>query len=169
MASGKSTLAKTLATRMEREDCDLDEVIVEKEGKSIREIFDENGEVYFREKEREYLLELTREFKGIVSLGGGALHNQHIVDHLKVSGLLVFVDTSLEVISERVFNNSERPILFDKEGKIKTKETLFTELKTLYLEREDLYKQAQIHIKTQLYNSVNEMADGLIAKISRHV
>lgn len=169
MASGKSTLGKTLASKLEREFCDLDEVIVEGERKSIRDMFEEKGEAYFRETEWEYLLDLSRSFSGIVSLGGGALHNQHVVDHLKVSGLLVFVDTPLEVITERVSNSSERPILFDEEGKIKSKETLFTELKALYLGRENLYKQAQIHIQTQLFTSVDEMADALTAKIYRHV
>lgn len=169
MASGKSTLAKSLAIRIEREFCDLDEVIVEGEGKSIRDIFRENGEAYFREKEWEYLQDLSRNFSGIVSLGGGALHNQHVVDQLKVSGLLVFVDTPMQMITERVFNSSERPILFDEEGKIKSKETLFTELKALYLQRENLYKQAQIHIQTQFFSSVDEMTDALTAKISRHV
>lgn len=169
MASGKSTLGRVLALKGDRNFCDLDEVIVEREGMSIREIFEKKGGPYFRNKEREYLLDLAESFSGIISLGGGALHNQEVVDLLKQSGLLVFVDTPMEVITNRVFNSDERPILFKKDGKIKMKETLFTELKALYLGRENFYKQAHIHIQTQLYPSVEEMAEALIAKISRHV
>lgn len=169
MASGKSTLGKALATKLKREYRDLDEVIIEREGKSIRNIFDEEGEEYFREKEWEYLLDLTRHFKGVVSLGGGALQNQRIVDHLKVNGLLLFVDTPLEQITDRVLDSSERPILFNEDGKIKSRESLFTELKALYSGREKFYKQAQVGLKTALFSSVEEMTEAAIEKITRHV
>lgn len=169
MASGKSTLGKALAKKLEREYRDLDEVIVEREGKSIRDIFDEYGEGYFREKEWEYLLDLTRHFKGVVSLGGGALQNQRIVDHLKVNGLLLFVDTPLEQITDRVLDSNERPILFNKDGKIKSRESLFTELKALYSGREKFYKQAQVSLQTALFSSVEEMTEAAIEKITRHV
>lgn len=169
MASGKSTLGKALAELLGWDFRDLDTVIEDKEGMSINEIFKEEGEDYFREKEWEYLLYLTREFKGIVSLGGGALQNQRIVDHLKVHGLLIFVDTPLEKIVDRVYESDERPILYDENGKIKSKETLFKELKTLYSGRIDLYKQAQITLNTSLFTSVQEMAEAAKGKILRHV
>ena len=169
MASGKSTLGSALAEKLGREFMDLDDVIEKREGKSIRSIFSDEGEAYFRKREWEYLLDLTRNFKGVVSLGGGALQNQRIVDHLKVNGLLLFVDTSLEEITDRVLNSKERPILFNKAGKIKSRESLFTELKALYSGREKFYKQAQISIKTQLYSSVEEMTEASIEKITRHV
>ncbi len=169
MASGKSTLGKALAKELKWDFRDLDSVIEQKESMAITEIFREKGEAYFREKEREYLLSLTMEFKGIVALGGGALQDQRIVDHLKVHGLLVFVDTPMEQIVERVYESEERPILFDESGKIKSKETLFTELKTLYSGRIEFYKQAQITIKTSLFTSVQEMAEAVKDKILRHV
>ncbi|HET8864799.1 MAG TPA: shikimate kinase [Gracilimonas sp.] len=169
MASGKSTLGKALAGELNFEFVDLDQLIEKREEKSIRQIFREKGEAYFREKEWEYLLDLTRNFKGVVALGGGALQNQRIIDHLKVHGLLLFLDTPMEVIVERVYNSEERPILFNESGKIKSKETLFTELKTLYSEREEFYKQAQITIKTPLFTTVQEMAEAAKAKITRHV
>lgn len=169
MASGKSTLGKALAKKLEREFRDLDEILVKSEGQSINEIFSEKGEAYFRKKEWEYLLELTRHFKGVVSLGGGALQKQRIVDHLKVNGLLVYLDTPMGEIVDRVMSSDERPILFDKNGKIKSRETLFTELKTLYSERKSFYNQAQITINTTLYSSVDEITEAAIEKIARHV
>lgn len=169
MASGKSTLGRELAAKLGWPYCDLDNVIEEREQKSIRTIFEEFGEEYFRKKERAYLTELSKTFRGIISLGGGALQNQQVVDHLKLHGLLLYVDTPLEQIVERVRNSTERPILFDKQGKIKNKETLFAELKTLYLGREKFYRQAQISIQTPLFPSVQEMTDAAINKIKRHV
>lgn len=170
MASGKSTFGKALAKELGSDFIDLDKVIEEKAGQSIRQIFRENGESYFRKIEFECLGDLLRGFKGgVVALGGGALLNQEVVDNLKKDGLLVFVDTPMEVILERVHKSKERPILFDDNGKIKSKETLFRELKTLYLKREKLYKQAQVTIKTPLYTSVQEMAEAAIDKITGHV
>jgi shikimate kinase len=169
MASGKSTLGRALAKELDREFIDLDEVIEDREGRSIRQIFQKNGEEYFREKEWEYLLDLTRNFKGVVALGGGALQNQRVIDHLKIHGLLLFLETPVEVVVARVYNSEERPILFDDAGKIKSKETLFKELKALYSEREEFYKQAQITIRTPLFTTAQEMAEAAKDKITRHV
>jgi shikimate kinase len=169
MASGKSTVGKSLADKLEREFRDLDAIIEETEERSIKEIFDGKGEEYFREKEWEYLLALTRHFKGIISLGGGALQNQRIIDHLKVNGILLYLNTPMEEIVDRVLDSDERPILFNEAGKIKSRETLFTELKTLYSGREKFYKQAQITIDTTLYSSVDEITEAAIEKIARHV
>lgn len=169
MASGKSTLGREIANELGWKFLDLDTFIEKREGKSIRDLFEVNGESYFRNKEREYLMELAKNFRGVLALGGGALQEQRVVDYLKLNGLLIFVDTPLEQITERVINNTERPILFDKNGKIKSKEILFAELKTLYLSREKFYKQAQISIKTSLFTSVEEMTQKVIEKIIRHV
>ncbi|MEX0722669.1 MAG: shikimate kinase [Gracilimonas sp.] len=169
MASGKSTLGKALAKKLDREFIDLDKIIEKREGMYIKQIFNKIGEAYFREKEWEYLLDLTRNFKGVVALGGGALQNQRVVDHLKIHGLLIFLDTPMEEVVERVFASEERPILFDEAGKIKSKESLFKELKTLYSGREEFYKQAQITIKTPLFTTVQEMAEAAKDKITRHV
>ncbi|SMO54378.1 shikimate kinase [Gracilimonas mengyeensis] len=169
MASGKSTLGKVLAQKLECPFLDLDDVIEEREGKEIREIFDKEGEPYFRQKEREYLLELAKDFEGVLSLGGGASQDQGIIEKLKAEGILIFLDTPMEQIVERVLNSNERPILFDENGKRKTKEALFAELKALYSDREKFYKQAPLCIDTTAFSSVEEMAEATIDKINRHV
>ncbi|HBQ60002.1 MAG TPA: chorismate mutase, partial [Balneolaceae bacterium] len=102
MASGKSTIGRQMAQELELPFYDLDDVIVEKEGRSINRIFEDDGEAYFREKEWQYLLELTQTTKGVISLGGGALQSQRVVDHLKIYGILVFIDTPFSAIVERV-------------------------------------------------------------------
>jgi shikimate kinase len=169
MASGKSTIGRSIAHKLEFPFIDLDDVIVEKEKRTINEIFDEEGEDYFREKEWKYLLEITQTKKGVISLGGGALQNQRVVDHLKIYGLLVFIDTPLDEIVKRVAANDKRPILWDESGKIKSNETLYEELKTLYLSREKYYKQAQVSVKTSPSETADEIAEKAIQKISRHV
>jgi shikimate kinase len=169
MASGKSTLAEALAVELDMDHQDLDQFIEQKEGRSIQSIFDENGEKYFRKKEREYLIELTHNFNGVVSLGGGALQDQMIVDHLKINGLLICIEAPFDEIIERVKNSSERPILYNNEGKIKSDATLKTELKTLYSSRLNFYEQAQIKINSSKFGSKDEMIKAAIGKIKRHV
>lgn len=169
MATGKSTIGRLIAKDLEKPFLDLDIVIISKEGCSIAEIFKKYGEEYFREKEWEALLELTRNFKGVVALGGGALHNQQVVDYLKVHGLLIYIKNPLDVIVERVSRNTKRPIVLNNEGKIKSKETLFKELKALYLSRDQLYEQAQIKMESSGLESKEGQAQLLIEKIKRYV
>lgn len=169
MGTGKSTLGLELAKSLQFPFIDLDHYIEEKERSSIAEIFTEKGEPYFRALEWKYLLELTKDFKGVVSLGGGALQNQRVIDHLKLHGILVFIETPMDVILERVMRNKKRPIVLDKDGKLKSQETLFTDLKTLYSSREGLYKQAQVKFVTDKNSAKDEQVRKLIEKIKRHV
>lgn len=169
MGTGKSTIGKGLAEKLDRHFIDLDKLIERNEGRTIKSIFENEGESYFRMKEWEYLLDLTKGFKGVIALGGGALHNQQVVDHLKLHGLIVFIDTPMEVIVDRVMRNKKRPIVLDKHGKIKSRETLFTELKSLYSTREALYEQAQVKIRTDGHGKKEAVVSELITKLSRHV
>jgi shikimate kinase len=169
MATGKSSIGKLLAKELERPFIDLDDYIVEKEGMSIAKMFKEHGESFFREKEWTYLLELTQNRRGIISLGGGALHNQQVVDHLKLYGLIVFLKTPLDVIVERVGRNKKRPIVLDNNGEIKSRETLFSELESLYLQRVGLYNQAQVILESTGEEKKEQQAIRLIEKLQRYV
>ena len=169
MATGKSTIGRIISKKLNKPFKDLDRVITEKENSTVKELFELKGERYFREKEWEYLLDLTRNFKGVVALGGGALHNQMIVDHLKIHGLLVYIKTPLDIIVERVSRNTKRPIVLDIDGKIKSRETLFTDLNTLYSKRVDLYEQAQIILDSTGFEKKEEQAQNLIEKLKRYV
>lgn len=169
MATGKSAVGSIISRKLKLPFIDLDDVIEQKETKTIPEIFTEDGESHFRELEWKYLLELTKTFKGIVSLGGGALQNQQIVDHLKLHGLLVYIDTPLDIILERVLGNPKRPITRDSNGEIKNKEKLKIELETLYSTRLKYYKQAQIKVLTSGIESKEVVANLIIQKIKTHV
>ncbi len=169
MASGKSTIGRLLAKKLERPFLDLDAYIVEKEGRDIKQIFEEDGETYFRELEWKAILEVTQNFKGVVSLGGGALHNQQVVDHLKIYGLMIFLKTDLKVTVERVMRNKKRPIVLNDQGELKSRETLFNELESLYLKRIDLYKQAQIIIESTGNETKDYQVKRVVEKLLRYV
>lgn len=169
MGAGKSSIGRLLAKELGLPFHDLDKYLERKEGRTIPDVFDQKGEVYFREKEREYLLELARSFKGVVALGGGSLQDQQIVDYLKLHGLLILIDVPMDIIVNRVMRNKKRPIVVDKKGKIKSRETLLKELNVLYSQRLKYYKQAQITITTDGLRNKQDLIPVLIDKIKQHV
>lgn len=168
MASGKSTLGQIMAKELGRPFIDLDTWIEHNAGKSVKEIFRDEGEKSFREKEKNGLLQLLETFDGVLALGGGALQHQELVDAVKNKGILIFIETALEVICERVASDEGRPILFEKNGEIKPKQVLFDELKTLYLEREKYYRQAHISLVSSDFHQVAEMAKAAITKLKAY-
>lgn len=165
MAVGKSSIGEVLAQRLNLPFTDIDSRIEKTVGKPIRYIFKEEGEAFFRQKEWEQVQEVTRTFRGVVALGGGALHNQQVVDHLKNHGVLVFVKAPMEVIIERVMRNKKRPVVLDTSGKLKSPETLFRELNTLYLKRIGYYNQAQITLEAHGGETKEQLASLLIEKL----
>lgn len=142
MGSGKSTTGRILASELGVPFLDLDEMIVEKSKMAIPDIFEEKGEPFFRKIERSLLIKESQKFSGVMALGGGALQNQHIVDHLKIYGWLVFLDVPQSVISSRISGDSNRPMLNNENENNAVK----SKVESLLEERLPLYRQAEITI-----------------------
>lgn len=169
MGAGKTTVGRKLADKLDCPFLDLDDRIIEKAGKTIPEIFKEFGEGKFRAVERSALLEVAQEFEGVVALGGGSLQNQHLLDHLKLNGLLIFIETPLEVIIDRISQDTNRPLLLDEQGEKKDPDTLEKELEVLYKDRLSLYEQAAIRLKAKADEPADKQVETLIKKIRNHV
>ncbi|MDZ7715584.1 MAG: shikimate kinase [Balneolaceae bacterium] len=169
MGAGKTTIGKVLAEKLEQSFMDLDQFIEHEQGLSIPEIFENEGEDAFRALERSAIRKAIRTFKGIIALGGGSLQDQHILDHIKLNGLLIFIETPFSVIFERIKNNTKRPLLLDDGGSPKSKDVLQAELKALYQQRMPLYEQAVIQIDSSKFDDVDSLSDKLIRKIKNHV
>lgn len=169
MGAGKSTIGSKLAEKMGLTFLDLDDYIAHKAGKSIPDIFDEGGEKAFRKFERKSILEIIRTFEGIVALGGGSLQNQQMVDHIKLNGLLVFIETPISVILERINKDTNRPLLLNEEGTVKKKEILETEFSALYEKRLPLYRQAELTVSDDGEINIETLVDNLMNKIKYHV
>lgn len=169
MGTGKTTIGQELAQKLDRPFLDLDDQIVEEAGKAIPKIFEEGGEGKFRAIERRVLLDVIRNFEGIVALGGGSLQNQHLLDHLKLHGLLIFIQTPFSTILDRISRDSNRPLLLDEQGRPKSRETLEKELRVLYDERLPLYEQAVITLEAAPGENIEEQVEQLMKKIRNHV
>lgn len=169
MGAGKSVIGRRLANELEVSFLDLDKKIESETGQSIPQIFNREGEVGFRAVERRTLMQVIREFEGVISLGGGSLQTQHLVDHIKLNGLLVFIQTPISVILDRILDDENRPLLLDKQGDPKGKGQLKNELTALYEQRLPFYEQAVISIKNDGNKTVKKITEQLLNKIKNHV
>ena len=111
MGAGKSTVADGLEKMLEMERIEMDAMIAKKQGMSIPEIFEEYGEVYFRNLESNMLIELQKKSQAIVSCGGGVVMRPDNAEHMKKHGRVVLLTASPKTIFERVKYSRERPIL----------------------------------------------------------
>lgn len=112
MGSGKSTVGEALAEKIGCEFTDTDSLIIADQGKSISDIFIEDGEPHFRLVEESIVIDALREYSGVLSLGGGAITSELTQRAIKASGaVVVFLDISLAAVSPRVGFDSARPLL----------------------------------------------------------
>ncbi|MGQ3678128.1 shikimate kinase [Tenacibaculum discolor] len=115
MASGKSTIGRILAEKKQISFIDLDEYIEKKERKTVSEIFEQKGEIYFRKQEHIYLKELLeQEGNFVLSLGGGTPCYAGNMDVLLSFNDVksVYLKTSINTIVDRLINEkSKRPLV----------------------------------------------------------
>lgn len=107
--SGKSTVGKKLAHKLGIKFIDTDSVIEKEENKKISEIFETDGEIYFRDLETKKLKELQEADEVVISTGGGAVvrnKNQKLMN-----GLIIFLDTNPMLLKRRLEVSSSRPLL----------------------------------------------------------
>ncbi len=115
MGTGKSSVGKRVAQRLDRLFVDMDEWIEEWEKRSISDIFREEGEAYFRQRERELVQELATREGLVIAAGGGVVLDPDNIQDLSRNGIVVCLTATSEVIIERTARESHRPLL--EEGK----------------------------------------------------
>ncbi len=113
MGVGKSTISQALKQMLgEEARCvEMDQEIVDQQGMSIAQIFEEKGEAYFRQLETNLLLGLEKESGAIVSCGGGVVMREENVASMKKNGIIVLLTATPETIYERVKDSTSRPLL----------------------------------------------------------
>lgn len=144
MGSGKTTVGKTLAERLDRPLVDTDEVVEQEAGKTIPEIFASEGERAFRRHESLAIRTVTALRGQVISVGGGAVLDPGNVTQLRMTGDIVLLEAPAEVLSERLdeTGTSDRPLLAAAE----TGEELTARLGELLAERRSDYERAASYI-----------------------
>lgn len=130
MGAGKTTVGEILAKKLGANFLDTDKVIENMQELSVKSIFQNYGERYFRIEETRVIKELCNKTHSIISLGGGALDFCENVKIIKSSGKLIFLDINFETALARLKNDTTRPILIGKTG---------LELQRLYERRKNIY------------------------------
>lgn len=111
MGVGKSTVSEYLKDTYGMDVVEMDQVIAERVGMSIPDIFEIHGEEYFRNLETGLLKELQSRKNTVISCGGGAALREENVAEMKKNGRVVFLTAAPETVYERVKGSDERPIL----------------------------------------------------------
>ena len=109
--SGKSSVGKEVAAILKLTHIDTDQLIEEKSGKRISDIFLDDGEPAFRRMEREIVLEVLQQDNCVISLGGGSVIDSEVADKLRVEPNVIYLEVSISNAAPRVGFNAERPLL----------------------------------------------------------
>ena len=148
MASGKSTIGPILANTLGWNFFDLDKEVENQEGMKVVEIFDRNGESYFRKVETELLMNLSEKDEAIISLGGGAIASEENFKIIKSSGKIIYLKSSPEMAYKRLRFKRDRPALIFEGEEIPSKEQFLERINKLLDERKKYYEQADFIIDT---------------------
>ena len=155
--SGKSTIGRQLAKRLNLSFTDSDLVLEQRLGCSIREYFERNGEPAFRVIEQEVIDELTLRSDCVISTGGGAVLNQNNRDNLKTRCRTIYLNCAPEEIVRRLRHDQNRPLLQVADP--------FQKLQELYAERDPLYREVAHFVIQTGKPSVSTMVNLILAQL----
>jgi shikimate kinase len=153
MGTGKSSVGRFVATQLRFDFVDTDELIEAHAGKSITEIFSQDGEPRFRQIEEQIVGELAPRQRTVISTGGGLGASAANVASLKEHALVVCLWASPTSIWQRVQHQSHRPLLQDADPMDK--------IRALLAEREPTYKQADVLVNTEM-RSIRQVAQHVL-------
>jgi shikimate kinase len=154
MGSGKTETGRALASLLDYDFLDLDAMIEERIGKSIRLIFTELGEQQFRRLETEAIRDLGGRKHSVVALGGGAYQSEENRTLLRAAGVTVWLDCPFDVCFQRIKDDPSRPLLRDE-----------LETRKLFDQRRAAYGAADLAFETDA-SLPEEVAAQVIAKLS---
>jgi shikimate kinase len=124
MGTGKTAVGKLLAKEVEMKYISTDEVIEDRERRSINDIFKKSGEAYFRRIEKEVVKKVAQLNNFVIDSGGGVVLDEENVQNLKKNGRIVCLNASPEVILERTKRYYHRPLLKTADPRAKIEELL---------------------------------------------
>jgi len=157
MGSGKTTVGKLLAKTMDMKFVDIDKVIESQEKKSINDIFQKKGQIYFRDLEREVISQESLKNNCVIATGGGSILDNENIKRLKETSFIVFLNANIECLYLRLKDNTTRPILNDVEDKKKVIKELLEKRKFLYQISADYI--IDINEKTNIYETVDKIKE----------
>ena len=157
MGTGKSRVGWELSRALALHFVDTDKLITRVVGKSIPEVFAQEGEGYFRACEQEVVQRVTRLEHAVISLGGGTFIHEENRRRLLSRGPVVVLWATPEPVYQRT-QHSDRPLL--------NAEDPLTKIKSLMDERESIYREGTIHVHSDGRPS-EEIVQEVIERLER--
>ncbi len=155
MGAGKSAVGQALAERLGVAFKDSDEALVQAANMSIAEIFDRDGEEFFRARETEVIDRLLTEDPGILSTGGGAFLSELNRDLISNKGVSVWLKADLELLWTRVRHKTTRPLLRTDDP--------YATLAKIFAERDPVYALADLTVEADEDYSITQMTEAVLA------
>lgn len=164
MAAGKSKVGRLLAQKVGHSFVDTDDMIQERVGLTISEIFSQHGEEAFRELEYECVCEVA-DFKNfIIALGGGAIIQERIRETIRKStGLLVYLEVDSETVLERIRGKKTRPLLAGL-----TYHQMREKIEIMLSQRAPFYAAADVTVPSMRMRSAAEVATEIEQCLGQH-
>ena len=157
MGVGKSTAGRVLAERTGRVFIETDALIEKKAGKTIPEIFCEDGEDAFRELEAQVVQEAGEGEKQVIACGGGVVLNRINIDRLKKGSVIVWLTASPRIILERTAKEEgTRPLLKDKD---------VADIEAFLESRRPLYEQAADYRVDTDNGDIGEIVERILIEV----
>jgi len=158
MGVGKTAVGKALARRLDKRFVELDSLIEQKVGKSIPDIFQQDGEVAFRELEIEVTKEVSREKNLVIACGGGIVLNKINIDRLRKESMIVYLTASPRAILKRTLSEGETRPLLNVQDKI-------SQIRELLAFRKPFYERAaDIKINTSKLD-IGSVVEQIISRV----
>jgi len=153
MGTGKSSVGRLAAAQLRYEFVDTDELIEQRTGKTIAQIFTDQGEPAFREIERQLVVEMAGWRRKIIATGGGLAASEANLAGLKSHALVVCLWASPEAIWQRVRHQIHRPLLQGPDP--------LNTICTLLDQRKSFYRQADVLVNTAM-RSIREVTQQVL-------
>ena len=135
MGTGKSTVGKKVAEKLDMKFIDMDSYIENKLGMTISDIFLNKGEPYFREIEKEAAKELSRFTGTVIATGGGIVLNSENIKNFRENGIVICLKADVDTILRNVSCSQERPLL--KQGNVRSTIEKLLEYREPYYKNND--------------------------------
>ena len=161
MGAGKTAVGQLLAKKLDRKFIEMDLVIEQQTGKSIPEIFQQDGEIAFRELEIEVTREIAERKNAVIACGGGLVLNKINIDRLRESARIVYLTASPRVILKRVSSEEGQRPLLEVDNPTLTIQELLRFRKPFY------ERAADITIDTSKLD-INSVAEQIIEKLKEN-
>jgi thiamine-phosphate pyrophosphorylase len=154
MGSGKTTIGRILARRLERPFFDMDEEIEIRSGRTVRAIFEADGEPEFRRREREYVAGAEAVPRGVFAAGGGTFGSEANRASILRSATVVFLDVPFEALASRLAEKTDRPLFRNS-----------AEARHLLEERRPFYKMAPVTVPLTGRETPEEAAERVLETV----